>query len=103
MQQRGVITEYEINMTRLLRAWEDVDQHSNSTVFKTHQLYLDVGGLDNYTEYRFFIVAYTKEGPGPKSEEVVFETLQNGKFYAVSFCGYKGQHSQTMERVLHKR
>ncbi len=77
INQNGIITSYEVEYTPL----NDFDGliSSNSTLVNGSVFIVSLENLEEYVNYNITVIAFTREGSGPASDNITVLTLQAGQ------------------------
>ena len=75
IDQNGIITDYEV----LYLPLETFGGTINIQIVNTSNMFLLLDNLEEYVNYTIQVRAFTSVGPGPFSDPITNQTLQDGK------------------------
>ena len=77
IHQNGIITTYEV----LYEPLDSYDGQLEGQILNMTTLSIVLTGLEEFTEYNISVRAYTVEGAGPYSDNVIIQTFQDSMYY----------------------
>ena len=79
MNRNGIITTYEV----LFEPLEIFDGQLVPWQMNTSDLYILLGDLEEFIVYNISVRAFSEVGPGPYSDPIMIQTLQDGKLCSI--------------------
>ena len=79
VDQNGIITDYEVLYVQL----ETFGDVISMRVVNTSDMFYLLDNLEEYVNYTIQVRAFTSVGPGPYSDPIINQTLQDGKCFII--------------------
>ena len=82
IDQNGIITDYELRYI----PHETFGNVISMQIVNTSDMFYLLDNLEEYVNYTISVRAFTSVGPGPYSDPITKQTLQDGKKYMILYA-----------------